>query len=72
MSNRSVFVRSYFKHQLDSKPFYRAVMDLHRFKFLLGCLRFDDWCTSPEKKLMANLRLFQKFEIFFSETFAWY
>ena len=56
----------------DSKLFYRAVMDLHRFKFLLGCLRFDGWCTIPERKLMVNLQLFQKFEIFFSETLAWY
>ena len=29
----------------DSKPSYRAVMSLVRFKFLLRCLQFDNWHT---------------------------
>ena len=35
----------------DSKPFYRAVMSLVRFKFLLRCLRFDNWHTREERKV---------------------
>lgn len=27
----------------DSKPFYRATMSKHRFKFFLRCIRFDDF-----------------------------
>ena len=30
--------------------FYHAVMDSHRFKFLLKCIRFDNWYTFPERK----------------------
>ena len=35
----------------DSKPFYRAVMFLVRFKFLLRCLQFDNWNTREERKV---------------------
>ena len=35
----------------DSKPFYRAVMSLVRFKFLLRCLQFDNWHTWEERKI---------------------
>ena len=35
----------------DSRPFYRAVMSLVRFKFLLRCLRFDNWHTREERKV---------------------
>ena len=35
----------------DSKPFDRAVMSLVRFKFLLRCLRFDNWHTREERKV---------------------
>ena len=35
----------------DSKPFYRAVMSLVRFKFLLRCLQFDNWYTREERKV---------------------
>ena len=35
----------------DSKPFYRAVISLVRFKFLLKCLRFDNWHTREERKV---------------------
>ena len=35
----------------DSKSFYRAVMSLVRFKFLLRCLRFDNWHTREERKV---------------------
>ena len=35
----------------DSKPFYRAVMSLVRFKFLLRCLPFDNWHTREERKV---------------------
>ena len=35
----------------DSKPFYRAVMSLIRFKLLLRCLGFDNWHTREERKV---------------------
>ena len=35
-----------------SKPFYRTVMSLNRFKLLLWCLRFDKWYTYDERKLV--------------------
>ena len=34
----------------DSRPFYRTVMSLNRFKLLLRCLRFDNWHTRDERK----------------------
>ena len=34
----------------DSKPFYRAVMALRRFKFLLRCLRFDNYHTREQRR----------------------
>ena len=39
----------------DSKPFYRAVMSLIRFKFLVRCLQFDNWHTREEKKVHNKL-----------------
>ena len=39
----------------DSKPFYRAVMSLVRFKFLLRCLQFDNWHTREARKVHNNL-----------------
>ena len=35
----------------DSTPFYRAVMSLVCFKFLLRCLQFDNWHTREERKV---------------------
>ena len=35
----------------NSKPFYRAVMSLVSFKFLLRCLRFENWHTREEIKV---------------------
>ena len=35
----------------DSKPFYRAVMSLVRFKFLLRYLQFDNWHTWKERNV---------------------
>jgi len=35
----------------DSRPFYRAVMGVNRFKFLLRCLRFDNWHTRPIRRV---------------------
>ena len=35
----------------DSKLFYRAVMSLVRFKFLLRCVRFDDWHIREQRKV---------------------
>ena len=35
----------------DSKTFYRAVMSLVRFKFLLRSLQFDNWHTRKERKI---------------------
>ena len=35
----------------DSKPFYRAVMYLVRFKFLLRYLRLDNWHTQKKRKV---------------------
>ena len=35
----------------DSKLFYRAVMPLDRFKFLLRYLQFDNWHTREERKV---------------------
>ena len=35
----------------DSKPSYRAVMSLVRFKFFLRCLQFDNWHTRKERKV---------------------
>ena len=35
----------------DSKPSYRAVMSLVRFKFLLRCLQFGNWHTREERKV---------------------
>ena len=35
----------------DSKPFYRAVVSLVCFKFLLRCLQFDNWHTREERKV---------------------
>lgn len=34
----------------DSKPFYRAVMSYHRFKFFLSVIRFDDIRTREQRK----------------------
>ena len=34
----------------DCKPFYRAVLSLGRFKFLLTCLQFDNWHARKKKK----------------------
>ena len=34
----------------DSKPFYRATMSVRRFKFLLRCLRFDNFYTREDRK----------------------
>ena len=28
---------------IDSRPFYRVTMALNRFKFLLRCMRFDNY-----------------------------
>ena len=39
----------------DSEPFYQAVMSLVRFKFLLRCLRFDNWHTRKKEKSTINL-----------------
>ena len=41
----------------DCKPFYRAVMSLISFKFLLRCLQFDNWHTRLERKSAINLLL---------------
>ena len=35
----------------DSKPFYRAVMSLNRFKCFLRCIRFDNWHTREQRKV---------------------
>ena len=39
----------------DSRPFYRVVMPLRRFKFLLRCMRFDNHRTRPQRQ--SNDRL---------------
>ena len=35
----------------DSKPFYRAVMFLNRFKCFLRCVRFDNWHRREQRKI---------------------
>ena len=35
----------------DSKPFYRAVMSLNRFKCFLRSNRFDNWHTQEQRKV---------------------
>ena len=49
----------------DSKPFYRAVMSLNRFKCFLRCVRFNNWHTRE----MTSLVLFQKYGAYFLEVF---
>ena len=34
---------------IDSRPFYRVTMALNRFKFLLRCMRFDNYCNRPAR-----------------------
>lgn len=34
----------------DSRPFYRATMSYHRFKFFLRCVRFDNYRTRDERR----------------------
>ena len=52
-SGRDNFTEPNNLWQLEaSKPFYRAVMSFQvRFKFLLRCLRFDNWHTREERKV---------------------
>ena len=35
---------------VDSRPFYRVTMALNRFKFLLRCMRFDNYCNRSAKQ----------------------
>ena len=35
----------------DSKPFYRTVMFLNRFKCFLRCVRFDNWHRREQRKI---------------------
>ena len=35
---------------IDSRPFYRVTMALNRFKFLLCCMRFDNYRNRPGKQ----------------------
>ena len=36
-----------FWDSIDSRPFYRVTMALNRFKFLLRCMRFDNYRNRP-------------------------
>ena len=50
---------------IDSRPFYRVTMALNRFKFLLRCMRFDNYRNRParqEKDRLAAIR--EVWEIF--------
>ena len=35
---------------VDSRPFYRVTMALNRFKFLLRCMRFDNYRNRPARQ----------------------
>ena len=50
---------------IDSRPFYRVTMALNRFKFLLRCMRFDNYCNRPARQ--RNDRLAATREVW--ETF---
>ena len=39
-----------FYKEMDSKPFYRTCMSFDRIKFLLRCLRFDNFWDREERK----------------------
>ena len=40
---------------IDSRPFYRVTMALNRFKFLLRCMRFDNYRSRPARQRTDRL-----------------
>ena len=48
---------------IDSRPFYRIIIALNWFKFLFGCIRFDNYLNRPGRladKKMIGLLLCEK------------
>ena len=45
----------------DSRPFYRATMSLHRFKFFLRCARFDNFRSRVERQQSDVLSAIREF-----------
>ena len=39
----------------DSRPFYRVTMALYQFKFLLLCMRFDNYRNLPGRQADDSL-----------------
>ena len=53
----------------DSRTFYCTVMFVNRFKLLLRCLRFDNWHTRDERKLVDKFAaVSEKWDIFLRNT----
>ena len=48
----------------DSKPFYRAIMSLNRFKCFLRCVRFDNWHTQEQRKINDKFAAISKWGLF--------
>ena len=45
---------------VDSRPFYGVTMALNRFKFLLRCMRFDNYCNRPARQGNGRLAAIRK------------
>ena len=53
----------------DSRPFFRTVMSLNRFKLLLRCLRFNNCYTRDKQKVVDKLAAVSEiWDIFFKCT----
>ena len=52
----------------DSRPFSRATMSLHRFKFFLRCVRFDNFRSRAERQQSDVLAAIREFWDIFSTS----
>ena len=53
---------------IDSRPFYRVTLALNRFKFLLRCMRFDNYRNRPGRQADDRLAAIQEVWFIFNDN----